>query len=444
VDARGLAASAGLADCRAPPGPIGGRPVLEARVARTGNPACPTLGATMADRVPYLATRLQGFGTTIFAEMSALAVRTGAINLGQGFPDYDGPAEVLDAAVDAIRSGHNQYPPGRGEPVLREAIAHHQRRWYGLAYDPDTEVLVTAGATEAIAAACLALCEPGDEVVVLEPTYDSYQASIAMAGATPVFVTLDPPDYRLDVDRLRAAVGPRTRLLLINSPHNPTGTVLDRAELAAVAAIAVEHDLLVVTDEVYEHLVFDGHTHVPLATLPGMRDRTVTISSGGKTFNTTGWKIGWICASPPLVTAVTTAKQFLTYVNGGPFQPGIAAGLGLPDRYFTHLAADLGAKRDELCAGLDDAGVEVFPPQGTYFVTVDIRPLRPDGDGMAFCRELPERCGVVAVPNQVFYAEEATGRHLVRFSFAKRTDVLREAVARLGMLGHDAPRGGVS
>ena len=388
----------------------------------------------MAERVPYLTSRLQGFGTTIFAEMSALAAETGAINLGQGFPDTDGPPEVLDAAVDAIRSGQNQYPPGRGVPALREAIARHQQRWYGLTYDPDTEVLVTAGATEAIAASCLALCEPGDEVVLLEPAYDSYQASIAMAGASPVFVTLRPPGYRLDVDALRAAVTDRTRLLLVNSPHNPTGTVLDRAELAAVADLAVERDLIVVTDEVYEHLPFDGQAHIPLATLPGMRDRTGTISPGGKTSNTTGWKVGWLCAPPALVTAVTTAKQFLTYVNAGPFQPAIAAGLDLPDAYFTRLAAELAARRDELCTGLDAAGFTVFPPQGTYFVTVDVRPLREDGDGMAFCRELPGMCGVVAIPNQVFYGDPDRGRHLVRFAFAKRAEVIHEAVARLGTL----------
>jgi N-succinyldiaminopimelate aminotransferase len=388
----------------------------------------------MAERVPYLTSRLQGFGTTIFAEMSALAVESGAINLGQGFPDTDGPPEVLDVAVAAIRSGQNQYPPGRGVPALRQAIARHQQRWYGLTYDPDTEVLVTAGATEAIAAACLALCEPGDEVVVLEPAFDSYQASIAMAGATPVFVTLRPPGYRLDVDALRAAVTDRTRLLLLNSPHNPTGTVLDRAELAAVAELAVERDLLVVTDEVYEHLTFDGHAHIPLATFPGMRDRTVAISSGGKTFNTTGWKVGWLCATPALVTAVTTVKQFLTYVNGAPFQPAIAAGLDLPDDYFAGLAAALGARRDELCAGLDAAGFTVFRPQGTYFVTVDIRPLRDDGDGMAFCRALPGMCGVVAIPNQVFYGDQQRGRHLVRFAFAKRAEVIHEAVQRLGTL----------
>src|SRR5262245_1375074 len=395
----------------------------------------PAYPGAVSDRVPYLTSRLQGFGTTIFAEMSALAVRTGAVNLGQGFPDYEGPPEVLDAAVAAIRDGHNQYPPGRGVPVLREAIARHQARFYGLAYDPDTEVLVTAGATEAIAAACLALCETGDEVVVLEPTYDSYQASIAMAGAVPRFVRLEPPGYRLDVDALRRAVTDRTRFLLVNSPHNPTGTVLDRDELDAVAALATERDLLVVTDEVYEHLTFDGTPHIPLATLPGMRERTVTISSGGKTFNTTGWKIGWVCAPADLVTAVTTAKQFLTYVSGGPFQPAIAAGLDLPDGYFTGAAAALAAQRDELCAGLAAAGFTIFRPQGTYFVTADIRPLRPDGDGMAFCRALPERCGVVAIPTEVFYADPAAGRHLVRFSFAKRPAVLAEAAARLGKLG---------
>jgi N-succinyldiaminopimelate aminotransferase len=389
----------------------------------------------MADApVPHLTSRLQGFGTTIFAEMSALAVHAGAINLGQGFPDYDGPPEVLDAAVEAIRTGQNQYPPGRGVPVLREAIARHQQRFYGLAYDPAAEVLVTAGATEAIAAACLALCEPGDEVVVLEPTYDSYQASIAMAGAIPRFVRLEAPGYRLDVDALRRAVTDRTRFLLINSPHNPTGTVLDAGELAAIAALATERDLLVVTDEVYEHLTFDGTPHIPLATLPGMRERTVTISSGGKTFNTTGWKIGWVCAPADLVTAVTTAKQFLTYVSGGPFQPAIAAGLDLPDGYFTRAAAALGAQRDELCDGLTAAGFTIFRPQGTYFVTADIRPLRPDGDGMAFCRALPERCGVVAIPTEVFYADPEAGRHLVRFSFAKRPAVLAEAAARLGKL----------
>jgi N-succinyldiaminopimelate aminotransferase len=385
----------------------------------------------MSDRVPHLTAKLQGFGTTIFAEMSALAVATGAVNLGQGFPDTDGPREVLDGAIAAIEGGLNQYPPGPGMPVLREAIAEHQQRFWGLTYDPDREVLVTAGATEAIAAALLALCEVGDEVVVLEPTYDSYQACIALAGATPRFVTLHPPGYELDLDDVRRAITPKTRVMLINTPHNPTGKVLDRNELAGLAALAIEHDLTVVTDEVYEHLIFDGLEHLPLATFEGMRERTVAISSGGKTFNTTGWKIGWVCSTPELVTAVRTAKQFLTYVNGGPFQPAIAAGLRLPDGYFTDLADDLAAKRDRMCDGLAAAGLEVFRPSGTYFVTVDVRPLQPDGDGLAFCRALPERCGVVAIPNVVFYEHAQEGRHLVRFAFCKRLDVIDEAVARL-------------
>ena len=383
----------------------------------------------MTDRAPYLASRLQGFGTTIFAEMSALALRTGAINLGQGFPDTDGPEEVAEAAIAAIRAGHNQYPPGIGIPQLRHAIAEHQRHWYGLDFDPDTEVLVTAGATEAIAASLLALCEPGDEVVTFEPYYDSYAACTAMAGAQRKVVTLQLPDYHFDPDALRAAITPRTRLLLLNSPHNPTGKVFSRAELETVAAVCIEHDLLAVTDEVYEHLVFDGE-HVPLATLPGMRDRTVTISSAGKTFSFTGWKIGWVCASAPLVNAVTTVKQFLTYVNGAPFQHAIATALGLPDVRIRGLGTDLGRRRDQLCAGLEAAGFTVFRPAGTYFVTTDIRSLGEE-DGLAFCRALPERCGVVAVPNVVFYDDEEAGRSLVRFTFCKRPEVLAEAVTRL-------------
>jgi N-succinyldiaminopimelate aminotransferase len=386
----------------------------------------------MTDRAPYLASRLQGFGTTIFAEMSALAVETGSINLGQGFPDTDGPREVLDAAVDAIRNGQNQYPPGPGIPELRSAVAAHQRHWYGLDYDADTEVLVTTGATEAIAAALLALCEPGDEVVTFEPYYDSYAACIAMAGAQRRVVQLQPPDYSFDVDALRSAFTPRTRLVLLNSPHNPTGKVFSRAELDTVASLCVEHDVLAVTDEVYEHLVFDGE-HVPLATLRGMRERTVTISSGGKTFSCTGWKVGWACASPDLVAAVRTAKQFLTYVNAGPFQHGIARGLGLPDAVFSALASDLQEKRDRLSRGLADAGLTVFPSHGTYFVTTDIRAL-DEPDGLAFCRALPARCGVVAVPNVVFYDDREAGLPLVRFAFCKRLDVIDEAVARLKAL----------
>lgn len=384
-------------------------------------------------RQPLLTSKLQGFGTTIFAEMSALALRTGAINLGQGFPDTDGPAEVADAAVAAIREGRgNQYPPGIGAPELRLAIADHQKRFWGLDVDPDREVLVTAGATEAIAAALLALCDVGDEVVAFEPTYDSYQAGAAMAGARLRGVTLTPPDYAVDLDALAAAIGPRTRVLLINSPHNPTGKVLDESELTAIARLAVERDLVVVTDEVYEHIVFEG-VHRPLASFPGMAERTLTISSGGKTFSFTGWKVGWATGPPPLVDAVRTAKQFLTYVSAGPFQPAIAVGLGLGDDYFAGLAADLKGKRDLLCAGLEAAGLAVFRPAGTYFVTADIRPLGFD-DGMTFCRELPHRCGVAAVPNAVFYVDPARGRHLVRFAFCKRPEVLAEAAERLASL----------
>lgn len=393
---------------------------------------------------PLLNRRLAEFGTTIFAEMSALAASTGSINLGQGFPDTDGPEEVREAAVRALRDGHgNQYPPGPGVPELRAAIADHQRARYGLEYDPDREVLVTAGATEAIAAALLALVEPGDEVIALEPYYDSYAACVAMAGGTRVPVTLRPQEgprggaadgrFVLDLDELRAAVTPRTRLILLNTPHNPTGTVLTPAELTAIAELAVERDLLVVTDEVYEHLVFDGAAHLPIATLPGMRDRTVTIGSAGKTYSFTGWKVGWTTASPELTAAVRSAKQFLTYVSSGPFQYAVAEALRLPDAYYDGLRADLQAKRDLLSDGLAEAGFAVYRPQGTYFVTTDVRPLGSD-DGFAFCRSLPERAGVVAIPNAVFYDHREAGAPFVRFAFCKRTEVLQEAVDRLKRL----------
>ncbi|MBA3295181.1 MAG: pyridoxal phosphate-dependent aminotransferase [Geodermatophilaceae bacterium] len=391
------------------------------------------MGGAAVTEEEYLVSRMRGFGTTIFAEMSALATQTGAINLGQGFPDTDGPPEIFDAAIEAIRAGHNQYPPGRGIPALRHAIAEHQQWYYGLTYDPDREVLVTAGATEAIAATILALCETGDEVVVLEPTYDSYAASIALAGAVLRPVTLHHPDYRLDVDALRAAVTPRTRLLLINSPHNPTGRVLDRTELTAIAELAVERDLVVVTDEVYEHLAFDRE-HIPLATLPGMRDRTVTISSAGKTFSCTGWKIGWVCASPALVDAVGTTKQFLTYVNGAPFQHAIVTGLALPEHRIESIRRNLRDRRDQLSNALLAAGLDVHPCEATYFLTVDVATLG-ETDGLAFCRALPERIGVVAIPSSVFYLDPGPARTLVRFAFCKRPDVLDEAVRRLAGLG---------
>jgi len=386
----------------------------------------------MARREPPVRLALQEFGTTIFSEMSALAVRTGAINLGQGFPDADGPPEVMQAAIDAIRAGHNQYPPGPGIESLRVAIADHQRDWYGLQHDPDGEVLVTTGATEAIASALIGLCEPGDEVVTFEPYYDSYAAGIAMAGASRRLVTLRPPTYSFEADQLRAAISPRTRLILLNTPHNPTGKVFSRAELELIADIACEHDLFVVTDEVYEHLVFDGE-HIPMATLPGMAERTVTISSAGKTFSVTGWKIGWACGPRELVSAVRAAKQFLTYVSGPAWQLAVACGLRLPRERFATFALELKAKRDLLCEGLHQAGFEVFRPSGTYFVTTDIRPLGED-DGMTFCRSLPDRCGVVAVPTQVFYDDKDAGRSLVRFAFCKQISVITEAAARLARL----------
>ncbi|MGW7359665.1 pyridoxal phosphate-dependent aminotransferase [Streptomyces sp. NPDC054802] len=379
---------------------------------------------------PLLGRRLTEFGTTIFAEMSALALRTGSINLGQGFPDTDGPEEVREAAVRALRDGRgNQYPPGPGVPELRTAISAHQQRFYDLSFDPDTEVLVTAGATEAIAAAMLALLEPGDEVIAFEPFYDSYAACIAMAGAKRVPLTLRAPSFRPDIDELRAKITPRTRLLLLNTPHNPTGMVLTAEEQSAIAALAVEHDLLVVTDEVYEHLVYEG-VHRPIAALPGMRERTVTISSAGKTFSFTGWKVGWVTANGPLVSAVRTAKQFLTYVSAGPFQYAVAEALRLPDAYYDSFRADLHRKRDLLGDGLRAAGFEVYRPQGTYFITTDITPFG-EKDAHAFCRALPERCGVVAIPNSVFYDDPDAGRSQVRFAFCKRDDVLQEAAGRL-------------
>ncbi len=383
-----------------------------------------------------LNARLAGMGTTIFAEMSALAVTTGAVNLGQGFPDTDGPREIAEAAAAAIMAGRgNQYPPGAGIPELRQAIAAHQKRFYGFDLDPDTQVLVTAGATEAIAAALIALMEPGDEAIAFEPYYDSYAASVAMAGGTRVPVTLRPPGFRPDLDALRAAITPRTRLILLNTPHNPTGVVFTPAELAVVAELACEHDLLVISDEVYEHMVFDG-THVPIMSLPGMAERTVTISSAAKTFSFTGWKIGWVTGSPEVVRAVRTVKQFLTYVSGGPFQYAVAEALALPDHYYASVADGLRPKRDFFCDGLAAAGFEVYRPAGTYFITTDVRPLGYT-DGMEFCRELPHRAGVVAIPSSVFYDNAEAGKSQVRFAFCKKQEVLAEALARLARHGGD-------
>ena len=381
----------------------------------------------MPDRI--LNARLAPFTSTIFTEMSALAVRTGSVNLGQGFPDTDGPSAVVEAAVAALRSGLNQYAPGPGVPELRAAVADHQRRFYDIDLEPDSQVVITFGATEGIASAILGLCEPGDEVIIFEPWYDSYGACIALAGARRRVVTLRPPDFVLDAGALARAVTPATRMVVLNSPHNPTGRVFSQEELEAVARVCVDHDLLAVTDEVYEHLVFEGR-HVPLATLPGMAERTLTVSSHGKTFSFTGWKVGWVTGPAPLVAAAHTAKQYLTFHGGTPLQHAAAVALGLPDGFYAGIAADLRAKRDRLCAGLAQAGFTVFPPQGTFFVVTDAAPLGAE-DGLEFCLSLPERVGVVAVPVSVFYDDPEPARTLVRFAFPKRTEVLDEALARL-------------
>jgi N-succinyldiaminopimelate aminotransferase len=380
-----------------------------------------------------LATRLQGIPPTIFSEMSALALSTGSVNLGQGFPDVDGPPSVIARAVAALEGGENQYAPGLGVPALRQAIARHQQRHYGLELDPDSQVVVTTGCTEGIAAALLGLVDPGDEVVVLEPYYDSYVAMIQMAGGVRRPVTLRAPDYRLDPDELRAAVTPRTRLMLVNTPHNPTGTVLTPEELGAIAAVAVEHDLVVVTDEVYEHLTFTGHRHVPLATLPGMFERTLTLSSAGKSWSFTGWKVGWATGPAELVAAVLAAKQWLTFTSGAPLQPAIAHALDEEPDFPIRLAAKLERRRDLLCAGLTEAGLDVRVPEGTYFATADVSGLGWK-DGLSFCLALPERAGVVAIPSQVFYDDPdspGAGRHLVRWAFCKEPEMIEEGLRRL-------------
>ncbi|MBK7825542.1 methionine aminotransferase [Nannocystis sp.] len=386
----------------------------------------------MSSRQPHLSARLQGFGTTIFTEMTRLALQHGAVNLGQGFPNFDGPEFIKDAAIAAIRAGHNQYARMAGVPDLNRAIAGHQRRFYGLDYDPDTEITVYSGATEAICAAFQALCDTGDEVVLFEPFYDSYRASITMAGAVPRVVTLRAPDFRYDPAELAAAITPKTRAILLNSPHNPTGKVFSQTELEHIAALCREHDLLAITDEVYEHLVYEG-THVPLAALPGMRERTVLISSSGKTFSFTGWKVGHTCAPPALTAALRCAHQFVTFCTATPLQHALVPAYLADDTFFTGLSAAYRARRDRLCDGLRAIGLDVLTPAGTYFVMTDIRSLGFHDD-VAFCRMLPEKYGVAAIPPSAFYINQHEGRHLVRWAFCKTDDVLDEGLRRLQKL----------
>lgn len=369
--------------------------------------------------------------TSVFAEMSALAVATGAVNLGQGFPDTDGPQLLKDAATQAIAEGRgNQYPPAHGIPELRSAIAQHQHRFYGLEMDPATDVVVATGASEVLAAIFLSLLDTGDEVLVFEPWFDIYVAAISLAGGVRVPVPIGGPALRPDLEALAAAITPRTRMIVVNSPHNPTGMVLTDVERAEIARLAIEHDLLVVSDEAYEHMWFDGHPHVPLATLPGMWERTITVGSGGKMFSFTGWKVGWATGPADLIAAVRIVRQHLSFVSGGPFQYAMAAGLAMPDAYFEDFRLSLQSRCALLSSGLADLGLDVIASQGTYYVTTDVRSLGY-ADGMAFCRELPSRAGVVAIPHQAFCDHPEIGAPYVRWAFCKKESVLTEALNRL-------------
>jgi len=383
---------------------------------------------------------MRPFSTSVFGAMSARATELGAVNLGQGFPDTDGPVELKEIAAQAIADGSgNQYPPAHGLPDLRLAIAEHQQRFYELTVDPATDVVVTTGASEALAAAVIGLVSAGDEVIVFEPYFDLYPAIVAMAGATPVYVPLHAPEpgsgdgFTLDINALRLAVTPRTRMVIVNSPHNPTGMVLSHLELRQIANLAIVHDLIVLSDEAYEHLTYDDFAHIPIATLSGMFERTVTVGSGGKCFSFTGWKVGWASGPTDLITAVRVVRQHLSYVSGGPFQPAIAAGLRLPDAYFADLAGGLADKRDLLSAGLSEIGFEVLPTKGTYFITTDIRPLGLT-DGIEFCRDLVERVGVAAIPNAELAANRDMFQPYIRWTFCKQPSVLNAALDRLSVL----------
>jgi N-succinyldiaminopimelate aminotransferase len=376
---------------------------------------------------------MEPYVSSIFGEMSTIAAETGAINLGQGFPDTDGPDEIKEIARAAIADGlGNQYPPVHGLPDLRAAIAEHQQRFYGLSVDPATDVVVTTGASEAIQSTLLALCDEHDEVVVFEPWFDIYAVGIALSRARRVSVPLRPPAFRPDIDALRDAITDRTRLLLLNSPHNPTGVVFTRDELQAIADLAIERDLIVLSDEAYEHLWYDGHQHIPIATLPGMAERTVTVGSAGKSFSFTGWKVGWATGPTELIRAVRAVRQHLSFVSGGPFQYAIAHGLRMPDSYFESFRHGLQAQRDILTSGLREVGFSAVDSQGTYFLTTDLGPFDDYPDALAMARDLPHRAGVVAIPLQVFCDHPGVGEQSLRWAYCKRPEVLREALDRLG------------
>jgi aspartate/methionine/tyrosine aminotransferase len=376
-------------------------------------------------------TLLAGTGTTIFTVMSALAVRHRSINLGQGFPDTEGPAGILQAAADALMDGRNQYPPLTGVPELREAVAQANARFYGLAVDPASEVVVTSGATEAITACLMAVLDPRDEIVLIEPLYDTYAPVVRMLGAVPRFVRLSPPAWDLPRAALTDAFGPRTKAILLNTPMNPTGKVFTAAELAFVADLLVRHDAYAICDEVYEHLTFDGARHIPLMTLPGLRDRVMRIGSAGKTFSLTGWKVGYVTAPAALASIVAKAHQNLTFTTPPNLQRAVAHGLAGDDSYFVGLGAALQAKRDRLADGLAGLGFGVLPTSGSYFLTTDFSPLGFAGDDAAFCRHITEQAGVTAIPVSAFYDQPDAPRHYARFAFCKQDAVLDEAVARL-------------
>ncbi|HTY42099.1 MAG TPA: methionine aminotransferase [Thermoanaerobaculia bacterium] len=381
---------------------------------------------------PVLSSKLAEFGTTIFTEMTRLANEHGAINLAQGFPDFDGPEFVKEAAIAAIRAGHGQYARMSGIPEVHRALAAKYRRDRALDYAPDTEIVVTSGATEAIFAAIQGVCDAGDEVVLFEPYYDSYKASVRMAGAVPRVVTLEVPDWRFDPAALEAAFGERTRAILVNTPHNPTGKVFSPDELETIARLCRARDVVCVTDEVYEHLVYEGR-HVPMASLPGMRERTITISSFGKTFSLTGWKIGWALAPPELAAAVRSAHQFVTFATATPLQHGAAAALAAGPEYYEALLETYRDRRDYLVRELGRLGFDVRAPQGAYFVCADFRAFGFDDD-RAFARHLIEKAGVAAIPPSVFYDHAGHGRCYVRFAFCKKRETLEAAVARLEAL----------